>query len=150
VITASRYHDFSYGHRVAGHESKCAFLHGHNGRVHFTVRARERDLSLDEVGRVLDFSAINTLLCAWVERNWDHHFLMWTQDPWQIDVANPADDSTGIIRVPFNPTAENMARYLVEIVGPAQLINTGVDLIEVTLEETRKCRATVTAERKFF
>ena len=30
--TAERYHDISCGHRVVGHESKCAFLHGHNYR----------------------------------------------------------------------------------------------------------------------
>jgi 6-pyruvoyltetrahydropterin/6-carboxytetrahydropterin synthase len=39
-IIASRYHDISCGHRVYGHESKCAHLHGHNYRVHFDLRKR--------------------------------------------------------------------------------------------------------------
>lgn len=140
MITASRYHDFSYGHRVAGHESKCAMLHGHNGRVHFTVRAPD----LDTVGRVLDFSDINTRLCAWVERNWDHRFLMWGEDPLLNRACDQEDERIwGIVRVPFNPTAENMAKYLLEVVGPQQLVGTSVELIAVTMEETRKCSATV-------
>jgi hypothetical protein len=46
-----------------------------------------------------------------------------------------------IVFVPFNPTAENMARYLLEVIGPQQLVGTGVGLVSVTVEETRKCSA---------
>jgi 6-pyruvoyltetrahydropterin/6-carboxytetrahydropterin synthase len=49
----------------------------------------------------------------------------------------PAD----IITVPFNPTAENMARYLVEEVAVDQLAGTGCVLVECKIEETRKCSA---------
>jgi 6-pyruvoyltetrahydropterin/6-carboxytetrahydropterin synthase len=45
--------------------------------------------------------------------------------------------------VNFNPTAENMGQYLIEIVGPAQLVDTGVTLVNVNIEETRKCSVTV-------
>ena len=52
IISASRYHDFSAGHRVTGHENKCAHLHGHNYRVHFTVRPRGgSDLTVLRVDR---------------------------------------------------------------------------------------------------
>ena len=44
-----RYPDISCGHRVYRHESKCAHLHGHNYRIHFTVTGR-----LDSLGRVID------------------------------------------------------------------------------------------------
>ncbi|HET9130028.1 MAG TPA: 6-carboxytetrahydropterin synthase, partial [Terriglobia bacterium] len=74
---AKRYHDISCGHRVYGHESKCAHLHGHNYRVHFVCEAEQ----LDQVGRVIDFSEIKHRLCEWLEDNWDHKFLMWEQDP---------------------------------------------------------------------
>jgi 6-pyruvoyltetrahydropterin/6-carboxytetrahydropterin synthase len=42
---------------------------------------------------------------------------------------------------PFNPTAENMARYLLEVVGPAILKDTNVQLVSVRVEETPKCCA---------
>jgi 6-pyruvoyltetrahydropterin/6-carboxytetrahydropterin synthase len=137
--TADRYHDFSYGHRVYQHESKCAHLHGHNGRVHFTITGE-----LDHVGRVLDFSVIKDLLCEWLERAWDHRFLVWEQDPWAERLA--AIDPTVVV-VPFNPTAENMAEYLVTVIGPIQLVDTGAALISVRFEETQKCAASFIKEK---
>ncbi len=135
MITASRYHDISCGHRVANHESKCSHLHGHNYRVTFDCAAE----SLDSVGRVIDFSIIKTTLCAWLEEHWDHHFLVWAEDP--IKDALLAIDPTVVV-VPFNPTAENMAIYLAETVAPAVLAGTSVTVVRVTVEETRKCSAT--------
>ena len=77
-----RYHDISCGHRVYGHEGKCRHLHGHNYRVHFTCVAESGQL--DTLGRVIDFGEIKSRLCMWLEDNWDHHFLMGTEDQcWQ-------------------------------------------------------------------
>lgn len=135
MITATRYHDISTGHRVFGHESKCAHLHGHNYRVHFTVSAKETDA----VGRVLDFSVIKSLLCMWLEDNWDHKFLLFEQDPVAQTLKNL--DWDGVVIVSFNPTAENMAQHLVTVVGPEQLKDTNVKLISVRIEETMKCSA---------
>ena len=135
-ITASRFHDFSMGHRVYGHESKCAHLHGHNYRVHFSIEADD----LDTVGRVLDFSVIKDLLCEWLEEHWDHKFLIFREDPWAEQLAKI--DPEGTVVVDFNPTAENMAAYLLEEVGPEQLRGIPARLTEVTIEETRKCWVT--------
>lgn len=136
-ITATRYHDFSTGHRVYGHESKCAHLHGHNYRIHLTVEADE----LDSIGRVMDFSAIKEHLCYWLEDNWDHKFLVWAKDPFASTLKEI--DPEGTVVVDFNPTAENMGQYLIEVIGPRQLRDTGVKLISVNIEETRKCNVTV-------
>jgi 6-pyruvoyltetrahydropterin/6-carboxytetrahydropterin synthase len=135
-LTAQRYHDFSYGHRVVGHESKCANLHGHNGRVTFFCEAD----ALDSVGRVIDFSVIKEKLCMWVEDNWDHKMLVFYQDPMGFTLQEL--DPTVVV-LPFNPTAENLALYLLEVVGPRELKGTGVDLVNVIFEETRKCSVTV-------
>lgn len=128
MITASRYHDISTGHRVYGHEGKCKYLHGHNYRVHFTCEADK----LDAVGRVIDFSVIKERLCMWLENNWDHKMVLWDNDPLKfIDQE--------VVWVPFNPTAENMAEYLLHIIGPQQLEGTNVRLVRVVIEETAKC-----------
>lgn len=136
MISATRYHDFSCGHRVVGHESKCAHLHGHNYRVHFTVYPVA---GLDTVGRVLDFSVIKEKLCTWLEREWDHRMVLWDQDPMAFTLR--ALDPHGVVTVPFNPTAENMAEYLIGVVGPEQLRDTLCFLGTVTVDETRKCSA---------
>lgn len=136
TITASRYHDISCGHRVYGHENKCKGLHGHNHRVHFNCLAPE----LDHLGRVIDFSVIKSKLCMWIECFWDHKMMIWDQDPILPKLVEI--DPESICPVPFNPTAENMAKYLVEVVGPRELEGTGVTLQSVVVEETRKCSAT--------
>lgn len=153
MITAERYHDISCGHRVAGHENKCAHLHGHNYRVHFVCKATSIVKQLDPVGRVLDFSVMKSRLCMWLEEQWDHRFLVWDRDEvmQRITGNNLGFCDEGIrmldasmVWTPFNPTAENMAYYLLHVIGPQQLHGTGVQLTEVRVEETRKCSATAT------
>jgi 6-pyruvoyltetrahydropterin/6-carboxytetrahydropterin synthase len=134
MITAERYHDISCGHRVYGHESKCAHIHGHNYRIHFVCATPE----LDGVGRVIDFSVIKSKLCMWLEENWDHKFLVWQEDPWAHDLSTL--DPTVVV-LPFNPTAEKMADFLLRVMGPVLLEGTGVYLVKVVVEETRKCSA---------
>lgn len=150
-ITASRYHDFSSGHRVVGHENKCRHLHGHNYRIHFHCQG-----DLDELGRVIDFGVIKSCLCEWLERNWDHKMILWEEDPMWKEMferytnaitstisASPLQMEVqgSVVLVPFNPTAENMAVFLLNEVGPAELDGSGVTLTKVVIEETRKCSA---------
>ncbi len=151
-MTANRYHDISCGHRVVGHENKCKYLHGHNYRVHFVCEAEQ----LDDIGRVIDFSVIKERLCMWLENNWDHKFLAWREDKVMQEIFQVmgtdaygracGDLGESIVWLPFNPTAENMAQYLVDVIGPQQLAGTGVKLTSVTIEETRKCSASYTAK----
>lgn len=151
TTTITRYHDISCGHRVVGHEGKCRLLHGHNYRIHFTCQS---DTGLDNVGRVIDFSAVKERLCMWLEDNWDHKFIAWGYDNFILHLCSEIERTgsnrdaftQSVVWVPFNPTAENMAQFLVNTVGPAQLQGTGVKLISVTIEETAKCSATYTLE----
>jgi 6-pyruvoyltetrahydropterin/6-carboxytetrahydropterin synthase len=145
VISIERYHDISCGHRVVGHESKCRHLHGHNYRITFVCVADE----LDSIGRVLDFSAVKERLCMWLEDEWDHKFLAWVDDDFMNNLcplASDVEDSrlfvASVVWTPFNPTAENMADYLLRVVAPQRLEGTGVTCISVRVEETRKCSAT--------
>lgn len=150
MLTVTRYHDISCGHRVVGHEGACQGLHGHNYRIHFTCTAPE----VDAVGRVIDFSVIKARLCMWLEDNWDHRMLLWRDDhiaSWLQGDFLPngyfpkalAEKVFGSVRlVPMNPTAENLAHYLLHEVGPTQLAGTGVTLTAVQVDETRKCSAT--------
>lgn len=146
MITAKRYHDISCGHVVSGHEGKCAHLHGHNYRIHFTVAAisgfiygqKKADHQLDDVGRILDFSVIKEKLCMWLENHWDHKFLVWQDDP---RAKMLAEIDPTVVWTRFNPTAENMAYELLNTIGPEQLSGTGCMLIEVLVSETAKCSA---------
>jgi len=99
---------FDAGHRIVGHKGKCARLHGHTYRLHIQAIGVVR-----EPGFVADFGDIKEIV-----NRWDHRMLLWTDDPlFRCNLALP-DGTTlahldeGIVPLPFNPTAENMVRFL--------------------------------------
>lgn len=111
---------------------------------------------LDEIGRVVDFGVIKSRLCSWLETNWDHKFLIWNQDPLlQLLGENmKMENMTGsvsrlaelffesFVAVPFNPTAENMAQFLL-VQSQGIMTGSGAKVVHVKIEETRKCSAEV-------
>lgn len=134
TIQATRTHEIACGHRVYGHESKCAHLHGHNYVFEFTVQAPD----LDALGRVLDFGVMKARLCEWLEQNWDHRMLLWDRDP----AAEALRDAGLVVQtVPFNPTAENMARYFCQDLAPGLLAGTQCKMTRCRVWETGKCSA---------
>ena len=68
------------------YKSKCTRLHGHNWTIMVYCRSRE----LDRNGMVIDFSEIKRL------------------------VKEPLDHRSLNEVLPFNPTAENLARWIVD------------------------------------
>ena len=153
-----RSHEICAGHRVVGHESKCRHLHGHNYVFHFHVAPKPIDGvsvkgdPLDQVGRVIDFSVVKSTLCEWLETNWDHRFLHWEEDLLiaglvyakckgnnSLSIEDDKDFMDSLVSLPFNPTAENLAAYMVEVIGPRLLDEHGVTLVKCVIEETSKC-----------
>ena len=135
---------FCAGHRLLGHEGKCANLHGHNYLIQFHVTGNE----IDELGRVVDFGVINRLCKGWIDDHWDHGFIVWDADENALTALEQVRPNK-IYRLPYNPTAENMARYLLDEVGPT-LIETikGYDLrlTKVVVWETENAFAEVTID----
>ena len=73
--------EFDAGHRVYGHEGKCAHLHGHRYVAEITVQAEE----LDGIGRVIDFGAVKKVMKEWIDMCWDHNTLLNADDPLACD-----------------------------------------------------------------
>ncbi len=143
-ITVMRQVRFCAGHRLLNHEGKCANLHGHNYLVEFHVTGND----VDELGRVVDFSVINKLFKGWIDENWDHGFILWDQDRNAIDAIEQVIPHR-LYELPYNPTAENMARYLMQEIGPkliATIKGYDLNLSQVVVWETEKSSATVTAD----
>jgi len=142
MITITRKLWFSAGHRVWGHENVCSNLHGHNYEVHLTATAR----NLDPVGRVVDFSVLKDLFNNWLNANWDHGFLYYSLDR-ELSRAFQREEliTMKTYRCPFNPTAEEMAKHLLDL-GPEILSGTEVQLIRVKIFETPNCWAEATNE----
>jgi 6-pyruvoyltetrahydropterin/6-carboxytetrahydropterin synthase len=154
MITATRRIQFCAGHRVYGHESKCANMHGHNYVALITAEAiickdGATPDGLDPLGRVVDFSVIKDQVGSWIDEAWDHAFIYWNEDPELEPLFSAGDDDLpgGILAehksfaFDANPTAENMADYLLRKICPAVLGDTGIRVSRVRLWETENCYA---------
>jgi len=136
IITCTRRLQFCAGHRVYGHENKCAHLHGHNYVAWITAQAE----ALDAVGRVIDFSVLKQQIGTWIEDHWDHGFLYWGEADKEVGKIL-TDMKTKAYAMPYNPTAENMAHYLLTHVAPLALTGLGVCAVKVVVQETENCSA---------
>lgn len=127
---------FCYGHRVMNHESKCATLHGHNGViwVHVTPIA-----DLDSLGRVIDFSVVKSEIGSWVDKNWDHTMIVFKDDLKTIELLSQAPSFKALYILDKNPTAENLAHYLLWEVCPKLLKGKGVIVHKIVFWETENC-----------
>jgi len=137
MITCSRRIQFCSGHRVMNHESKCANPHGHNYVVWIHAKADK----MDDLGRVIDFSVLKGKIGQWIDDNWDHTFIVWKRDMELINDLSKHHAHKPIWISPFNPTAENMAQWLLEKVAPIALEGTGVTVYHIELYETENCKA---------
>lgn len=133
-VTCTRRLQFCAGHRVLNHEGKCKHPHGHN-----YVLFAEAMGDLDTIGRVIDFSVIKEKLGDWIDIHWDHGFIIFSQDDELLDALKPLGQKTYVISL--NPTAENMASFLLNYVCPVLFADTGVTIRKITLWETENCYA---------
>jgi 6-pyruvoyltetrahydropterin/6-carboxytetrahydropterin synthase len=145
-ISCTRRLTFCAGHRVMGHESKCANLHGHNYVVEIEATlADDESRGLDKIGRVVDFSILKERIGGWIELWWDHGFILSMSDEAALKAMIEFGDSNPrgqkLYVMAENPTAENIALFLLESVCPVELSGTGVVVERVVVHETENCLA---------
>lgn len=133
-MTIMRRITFNAGHRLLGHEGMCKFFHGHNYAAEFYVRPSDSE-TLDDVGRVIDFSQLKARLKGWIDEHWDHGFLLHSDDTNAIEALQQVEPSR-LYLLPDNPTAETMASYLLNDVCPKVLSDLGVECFKVVMWET--------------
>jgi len=64
-ISITRIFEWDAAHRIVGHESRCASLHGHRYVAEITCEAEQ----LDPLDRVIDFSVIRQHIGTWLDEN---------------------------------------------------------------------------------
>lgn len=143
VTSAVRKIHFCYGHRVMGHENKCGTLHGHNGILWVYASPLK---SLDKVGRVVDFSVIKDVVGGWVDEHWDHTMILFKEDKKTIELVKQAPAFKDVFVLDTNPTAENMAAYLLNDVCPVLLKGKGIYVHKIVFYETENCFVEQTSE----
>jgi 6-pyruvoyltetrahydropterin/6-carboxytetrahydropterin synthase len=101
-----------------------------------------RSPDLDSIGRVIDFSVLKEKLGGWVDKHWDHSFLINKEDIVLMEIIPKGMNNKPAFVCDFNPTAENMAAYILNVVAPKEMAGTGVEVFKIELWETENCLAT--------
>lgn len=112
--------NFSSAHQLRGYKGKCENLHGHNYKIEIYARGRE----LDNIGLLVDFGELKDAADE-VVQYLDHR---------NINELPPFD-------VELNPSAENLARYILERVS-ARVGDERVQIYKVRCFETPTSIAT--------
>ncbi len=112
--------NFSSAHQLRGYKGKCENLHGHNYKIEIYARGRE----LDNIGLLVDFGELK-MAADEVVQYLDHR---------NINELPPFD-------VELNPSAENLARYILERVA-ARVGDDRVEVYKVRCFETPTSIAT--------
>lgn len=136
MITCTRRIQFDAAHRVMEHESKCRDVHGHR----YVIEATFASEALDSLGRVIDFGIVQDILGGWIDNYWDHNTILHVRDKVLGD-AIAGQTGQQIFYLPSNPTAENMAEYLLKEICPGLFIGKGVRCVRIRLYETPNCYA---------
>ena len=112
--------NFSSAHQLRGYKGKCENLHGHNYKIEIFARGRE----LDNIGLLVDFGELKGAADE-VVQYLDHR---------NINELPPFDEQ-------LNPSAENLARYILERVA-ARVSDDRVQVYKVRCYETPTSVAT--------
>jgi 6-pyruvoyltetrahydropterin/6-carboxytetrahydropterin synthase len=120
--------NFSSAHQLRGYKGKCENLHGHNYRIEIYARGRE----LDNIGLLIDFGELKTAADEIVQYL-DHR---------NINELEPFDEE-------LNPSAENLARYILEQVA-ARVGDERVRVYKVRCFETPTSVATYQLDENGF
>ncbi len=130
---------FPMGHRLSYHRGACKNFHGHNYRVVVGVRSE----TLNDKGMIMDFSDLKSIVGSFLDMM-DHALMVNEVDEEFIKKMKEFFPDTKVIEVPFEPTAENMARMIYEHVGQALNKKAWQDIKVdyVTVYETETSEAT--------
>jgi 6-pyruvoyltetrahydropterin/6-carboxytetrahydropterin synthase len=138
-LTLMRRIRFCAGHRLLGHGGKCEYFHGHNFIADFFVTGDD----VDEVGRVVDFAELKRVLKGWIDEHWDHSFILSEDDENGIAALDMVVPRRYYL-LPYNPTAENLATYLLEEVCPPLFQNMNIRATKVIVWETEEAYSEAT------
>ena len=140
-ISVAKRISFSAGHRLMGHEGRCANIHGHNYLAEFHVTGE----SLDSVGRIVDFSELEKRLGGWIEKNWSHACILFEKDEEALNsLAGVEGQKLYLLKA--NPSVENMALHLLEEICPKQLEGLNVRVAKIVLWEGQNSFCEVVAD----
>jgi 6-pyruvoyltetrahydropterin/6-carboxytetrahydropterin synthase len=120
---------FESAHRLAnGYVGKCANIHGHSWNGHIEVIGIE----LDKQGLAVDFKDLGVYIKK-IEETFDHAIILNESD---VELVNFCVANGWLVKtIKGNPTCENLAKYIFEMLRHEMAI-VNIHLLSVRIEET--------------
>lgn len=168
TFTVTRRIEIDSGHRIMTHGSKCRHIHGHRYVVEATTVAASLHDTGEQSGMVVDFGFLKGAMMEVIDAPCDHGFIAYVDDAELLGMFAPTGTaeawadavrrsveaegfllttetrlSTKLYVVPFQPTAECLARHWFERLAPlaAERSDGLARLSRLTVWETPNCRA---------
>jgi|SaaInl8_200m_RNA_FD_contig_31_852693_length_1719_multi_5_in_0_out_0_2 6-pyruvoyltetrahydropterin/6-carboxytetrahydropterin synthase len=103
---------FELAHRlVDSYSKKCQSFHGHSYLAEVTLKGDQ----LDHTGMLMDFGELKDRF-SWMIDAWDHSLMLWDQDPTHDRMKEICKEiNARFITVDYNPTAEQMAYHMYQV-----------------------------------
>lgn len=105
MFTVKKTFHLAYAHRLLHYKGKCENLHGHNGLVEVTLKARR----LNHEKMVMDFTELGRTVKKWLDDNLDHKVLLSKKDPL---LKLLREEGQACFTTAQNPTAEILAELI--------------------------------------
>ncbi len=123
------------GHRLSLHLGNCKHIHGHNYKVIVGIKSE----NLNDNGMVMDFSDLKKIVSKYLD-TLDHALMVNDSDDDMISKILDVIPELKVVFIPYEPTAENMARDIYYCVKSDIPHHIQVDY--VTIYETDTSKAT--------
>ena len=133
IRVTKRFH-FEMAHTLYGYDGLCRNIHGHSYYLEVTLIGEPRnEPQHPKDGMVMDFSEIKEIVKTQIVNRFDHALMVNRLVPEkQMELLKQTNER--VIIVGFQPTSENMAVYISEILQ--QHLPAGVSLFSIRLYET--------------
>ena len=106
--------DFDAAHRLLDYDGKCSVPHGHTYQAEVVIQTD----NLDKLGLSIDFGDVKKPLKKWIDSNWDHAFLVNSDDETLVSALSTVPESKLFKFEHKNPSAEIMAETLYDALQP--------------------------------
>ena len=133
IRVTKRFH-FEMAHILYEYDGLCRNIHGHSYKLEVTLLGETLNRPGDpKDGMVLDFGDLKTIVESEIVDRLDHALMVSQMVPEnQLELLKKTTNR--IIMVDFQPTSENVAAYIAEILQ--QHLPSGVSLFSIRLYET--------------
>ena len=133
IRVTKRFH-FEMAHTLYEYDGLCRNIHGHSYNLEVTIIGKPRkETGHPKDGMILDFSDLKNIVKSQIVSRFDHALMVNRMVPeMQMELLKETTDR--LIVVDFQPTSENIAAYIAEILQ--QHLPPNVSLFSIRLYET--------------